>query len=845
MLHQMVLLQASPNYRLSTSSVMNLLTCDDAGKYSLTSDLSLTEIPPYAILSHTWESDEVTFADIGSSRLKWQQKVDYQKIRFCAEQARRNGLHYFWVGTCCIDKSNAIELQTAINSMFRWYRDAERCYVYMADVSHASASNEQEIAPWRTPFQKSKWFSRGWTLQELIAPKVVEFYSKEGTFLGDKQSLEYVIRDITGIPPKALRGTPLSEFTVTERESWARNRQTKYEEDMAYSFLGIFSVFLPLIYGEGRDEAQRRLREEIQKAVKAIPRRILGHILALNMKDETSIRQSFVNVTKQIQQQGADAHLFSELGADDDPNKAVEAAKLWLSLPGNTRWLLVYDNYDEAKLSEAKSGEGIDICKFLPTAYQGAVIITTRLSLIDRGHVIRVKKLESMADSLEILASTSGRANLQKDPDAKRLLQELDGLPLALATAGAYLRRVSVKLADYLRHYETSWERLHKSTPSLGSYKDRTLCSTWQISYQQIEKQFPLAANLLRFWAYFDNQDLWFELIKAKNNGGPTWLRQLSDELVFNEAIGTLHDYGFVEPCAESLSACEPQGYSIHSCLHSWTKHALNEEQSASLDRLALECVASCVMQQLIDGAPNEDDASQAVRLERRLLSHAKISFARNQDRIEDSDQLILHALGQLYTSQDLPDDAENMYSLAVRGCERAYGPDNEAKKIYLEILKKPMRKSGLEPHLAMFAALDLGWLYHIRGQFRGAESMFRRALGGFEPWLGPNHKQTLVLVSRLGHLCMEQDRADKTEPLLARALRGYEETIGPAGFAQSREALEAVADMGMLRLSQGQQREARGYLRRAHDGYMSLLGADHARTRQTQTVLLGMAVCL
>ncbi|PMB63354.1 hypothetical protein BM221_010791 [Beauveria bassiana] len=395
------------------------------------------------------------------------------------------------------------------------------------------------------------------------------------------------------------------------------------------------------------------------------------------MKDETSIRQSFVNVTKQIQQQGADAHLFSELGADDDPNKAVEAAKLWLSLPGNTRWLLVYDNYDEAKLSEAKSGEGIDICKFLPTAYQGAVIITTRLSLIDRGHVIRVKKLESMADSLEILASTSGRANLQKDPDAKRLLQELDGLPLALATAGAYLRRVSVKLADYLRHYETSWERLHKSTPSLGSYKDRTLCSTWQIFYQQIEKQFPLAANLLRFWAYFDNQDLWFELIKAKNNGGPTWLRQLSDELVFNEAIGTLHDYGFVEPCAESLSACEPQGYSIHSCLHSWTKHALNEEQSASLDRLALECVASCVMQQLIDGAPNEDDASQAVRLERRLLSHAKISFARNQDRIEDSDQLILHALGQLYTSQDLPDDAENMYSLAVRGCERAYGPDN------------------------------------------------------------------------------------------------------------------------------------------------------------------------
>ncbi|KAF1735623.1 Vegetative incompatibility protein HET-E-1 [Beauveria bassiana] len=343
--------------------------------------------------------------------------------------------------------------------MFRWYRDAERCYVYMADVSHASASNEQEIAPWRTPFQNSRWFSRGWTLQELIAPKVVEFYSKEGTFLGDKQSLEYIIRDITGIPTKALRGTPLSEFTATERESWARNRQTKYEEDMAYSLLAIFSVFLPLIYGEGRDEAngdfekrfkRRREAPEIQNFVARKEelvemrrtlisdgsRRVVvlhglggigktqlavaylkryrdeySAIFWLNIKDETFIRQSFVNVTKQIQQQGADAHLFSELGADDDPNKAVEAAKLWLSLPGNTRWLLVYDNYDAAKLSEAKSGEGIDICNFLPTAYQGA---------------------RHYHDT--VVAHRHGPCN----PDAKRLLQELDGLPLALATAGAF-----------------------------------------------------------------------------------------------------------------------------------------------------------------------------------------------------------------------------------------------------------------------------------------------------------------------------------------------------------------------------------------------------------------------
>ncbi|KAM3480323.1 hypothetical protein MY5147_001245 [Beauveria neobassiana] len=339
--------------------------------------------------------------------------------------------------------------------MFRWYRDAERCYVYMADVSHASASNEQEIAPWRTPFQNSRWFSRGWTLQELIAPKVVEFYSKEGTFLGDKQSLEYIIRDITGIPTKALRGTPLSEFTVTERESWARNRQTKYEEDMAYSLLAIFSIFLPLIYGEGRDEANgdfEKRKEELAEMRRTLisdgSRRVVvlhglggigktqlavaylkryrdeySAIFWLNMKDETSIRQSFVNVTKQIQQQGADAHLFSELGADDDPNKAVEAAKLWLSLPGNTRWLLVYDNYDAAKLtdlylSQEKLQEAEALCLKVVRGYEetlGRDIITTAFALLQLGSVYLAQRRfeEAKKIYLEILKKPMRKPGLE------------------------------------------------------------------------------------------------------------------------------------------------------------------------------------------------------------------------------------------------------------------------------------------------------------------------------------------------------------------------------------------------------------------------------------------------
>lgn len=242
---------------------MRLLQQNNDGSYSLTPNLDSGEIPAYAILSHTWGSGEVVFSDLEKPTSSWQQKAGYDKIRFCAEQSRQHGLRHFWIDTCCIDKSDSVELQTAINSMFRWYQHAKRCYVYLADVSIPNAAT-----PWEKAFRSSRWFTRGWTLQELIAPGSVEFFSREGLLLGDKVSLERQICDVTGIPVTALRGAPLSNFPIKEREAWIGNRQTKYEEDIAYSLLGIFDVHMPLIYGEGRQKAQRRLREEAQKVIK-------------------------------------------------------------------------------------------------------------------------------------------------------------------------------------------------------------------------------------------------------------------------------------------------------------------------------------------------------------------------------------------------------------------------------------------------------------------------------------------------------------------------------------------------------------------------------------------------
>jgi hypothetical protein len=240
---------------------MRLLRWGEHGQLTLTKDLG-NDVPPYAILSHTWLPDddqEVTFEDLVGG--KGMDKPGYEKLRFCGNRAAADQLEYFWVDTCCIKKSNESELSQAIRSMFRWYRDAVKCYVYLYDVQAVSVV---EPSTWESAFLRSRWFERGWTLQELLAPTSLEFFSREGKKLGDRQALQLQIGAATKIPVAVLRGSHLSSFSVEERLSWAEGRQTKREEDEVYSLLGLFDIHLPILYGEGKQNALRRLMREIQ-----------------------------------------------------------------------------------------------------------------------------------------------------------------------------------------------------------------------------------------------------------------------------------------------------------------------------------------------------------------------------------------------------------------------------------------------------------------------------------------------------------------------------------------------------------------------------------------------------
>jgi len=245
-------------------AAMRLLTVSEDGSF-VQKRFAKDSIPLYAILSHRWsihEDDEITFKEI-TEGIYDKRKPGYQKLQFCSAQAKVDGLHYIWVDTCCINQSDQNELSVAIYSMFRWYQKAVKCYVFLADVLTDSFSEHA----WESAFRSSEWFARGWTLQELLAPEIVEFYSRDGVRLGNKSSLERQIAEITDIPIEALRGKSLSRFASEKIFGWAERRQTKKAEDKAYCLLGVFDVSMLLDYGEGENMAFSRLYREIENRI--------------------------------------------------------------------------------------------------------------------------------------------------------------------------------------------------------------------------------------------------------------------------------------------------------------------------------------------------------------------------------------------------------------------------------------------------------------------------------------------------------------------------------------------------------------------------------------------------
>jgi hypothetical protein len=549
--------------------MIRLLQFQD-GEFSLTK-FADHEIPEYAILSHTWglDSEEVDFQDITKHR--GQTKSGYDKLHFCAEQAARNGLRYFWIDTCSIDKSNGPEIDEAIRLMFRWYAAAVRCYVYLSDVPGV----QESLSTVETAFAKSRWFTRGWTLQELIAPKSVEFFSRNKEFLGSRASRMQEIHKITKIPIGALQGTPISNFSPADRISWAAGRVTTREEDSAYCLLGLFNIHIPVMYGEGKQHAMDRLQRAIQIAsspVLALPKNALWIVpfarnprftgreveLArlqekLFTKDSTSriavaglggmgktqlvlemlyrtkemrpdcsilwipatsveaLYQGYLNVARQLGIQGL----------EEESTDVKQRVQDHLSKDEAGQWLLVFDNIDDMDIWMAKPGgaqESHGPIDYLPSSKQGCIIFTTRDGKVAvklaYENVIELSELDKVA-ATALLKNLLARPGLVKDwQNATALLTELTYLPLAMVQAAAYISENRITIGEYLSLLADKEEEvidvLSEDFETDGRYREvkNPVATTWLISFEQILRRDTLAAEYLSFMACIDPKDI-------------------------------------------------------------------------------------------------------------------------------------------------------------------------------------------------------------------------------------------------------------------------------------------------------------------------------------------------
>ncbi|KAH3958541.1 hypothetical protein HBH98_078060 [Parastagonospora nodorum] len=503
--------------------------------------------PPYAILSHTWTvGQEVTYEELleGTGI----NKPGFKKLRFCSERAAADSLEYFWVDTCCINKATSVELSTAINSMFRWYQRAKKCYVYLSNVSvpNEVADAEAFRISWEQDFRRSHWFTRGWTLQELLAPASVEFFSCEGKRLGSRISLEREIHEITGIPTETLRGQKLSEFSVEERMSWAARRTTTVKEDKVYCLLGIFEVFLLPNYGEGEDYATLRLKEEIQKrqcgqgianlldlrsgsiflqerllartdvqsflteafscsghvrvilhGLPGIGKSTMARSFAYNAQNtmvvlwipgnsEAAINQAFEQYARQI------------CGDDQQYLEPMPLIASQLSQRFPDQWLVVFDGLDASL---------INIQKYLfADLEEGKILITTRnkdlASYVKATHVLRMDPLgERISENLLDMYMNTGSASLAADQAVheeqsvqetnarRRIVKELGGLPLAIAIVGAALRKEknmpSINSQAYLAWTDEVKDILLEQDPIFSDYST-SVWKAFRFAFQDI-----------------------------------------------------------------------------------------------------------------------------------------------------------------------------------------------------------------------------------------------------------------------------------------------------------------------------------------------------------------------
>ncbi|KAL4937305.1 hypothetical protein BDV06DRAFT_215976 [Aspergillus oleicola] len=569
-------------------------------------------------------------------------------------------------------------------------------------------------------------------------------------------------------------------------------------------------------------------------------------IFWLSCKDRSALVSSLSSCLPRIQGQPADVAAANEEEAIQRANQVLQ----WLARPGNTRWLIIFDNTDQY-CPHQKDNNGYDICDFFPKADHGSIIITSRLQrLTELGKSFPVQKL-MQRDAIQLLLQSSGFSaqdvtQMGAEQDMTALINRLDGLSLAIVLAGAFMRETGTSFKEYLQFYEDSWLALQSESKPTRHYHQGNILQTWIVTYQEIQKRDPGAARLLLFLTCFDNRDIWYELIQSGLNctKTPHWLATVvSSKLAFKTTIKTLVGFSLIETNQQL------ERFTIHPVVQDWCFHiAASEILTNQLRELALISVGYMV--------PSQGDRDY-IKLQQRLIPHANYlthlvlteRLDRSGNRIDILDALL--CLGNLYSDQGRLKEAEEIYQRAMTGYEKAVGPDHtsildtvnnlgnlyynqgrlkEAEAMLQQALAGYKNTLGPDHTSTLGTVNNLGVLYWNQGRLKKAEEMYQQALAGKENALGPDHTSTLNTVSNLGILYSNQGRLKEAEEMYQQALAGKENTLGP----DHTSTLDIVNNLGVLYWNQGRLKEAEDLYQRALAGCENALGPDHTSTLDT-----------
>ncbi|KAL7788093.1 hypothetical protein V8C43DRAFT_316755 [Trichoderma afarasin] len=573
----------------------------------------------------------------------------------------------------------------------------------------------------------------------------------------------------------------------------------------------------------------------------------------LDARNETTINKGFADLAERIL--GKEQVTYIRIALDSqDQSIILKAVKRWLDEPANKSWLIIYDNYDDHDLSNVHAEDddllgsssqntlsmnsrcqgkearpqAYDIRKYLPVADHGAVLITSRVLSMKLGRPIQISKLESLDDCLEILASTSGR-DIINDPAAVDLAQRLDGLPLALASAGAYLRKAPISCTNYLQIYhEIPFDTI------MGLLCDHGLAQAGT----------PTTAQFAESAGYSVHACVHSWMINVLN--------RVSDKDMARAALDCQRRLlGHADRCYELINTMlvedeKPWLLQALACLY------------ANQNRLSK---AEALLKQL----------DKAEAMFKRALQGKEIAWGLDHTSTLETDichdgpaLMCLLNLGIVYKNRFQSDKAEALLNQALQGFKKVLGPEHpatlsathclglfyvtiyrltEAEAVLKQALQGFKKVSGPEHTLTLETAKSLGDIFRVLDRSDEAEAALDQAFLGFKKALGPEHMSTLMTarslgINNIGRLYTKQGRFDQAEAMHERALQGFEKALGPRGIETHISMLDCLEWFGDVCYKQGKLQNAKQYYLRAQYGVRAVLGADCERVRRISEVL-------